>query len=91
MQAAGLFEREIKPPEVARRLRVSRKSVHQWHQLWRDGGTAGPGPWPRVARVDHDVVCLRAVRKSWPCPSMSDRPRMAGWRARRGRPPGWSP
>lgn len=41
MQAAGLFEREIKPPEVARRLRVSRKSVYQWHQLWRDGGTAG--------------------------------------------------
>ncbi|WP_338141178.1 winged helix-turn-helix domain-containing protein [Streptomyces clavuligerus] len=38
MQAAGLFEREIKPLEVARRLRVSRKSACQWHQLWRDGG-----------------------------------------------------
>ncbi|WP_409350905.1 winged helix-turn-helix domain-containing protein [Streptomyces pactum] len=38
MQAAELFEQEIKPPEVARRLRVSLKSAYQWHQLWRDGG-----------------------------------------------------
>ncbi|MBB5130130.1 transposase [Streptomyces albaduncus] len=38
MQAAELFEQEIKPPEVARRLRVSVKSAYQWHQLWRDGG-----------------------------------------------------
>ena len=48
MQAAELFEQEIKPPEVARRLRVSRKSAYQWHQLWRDGGpealaSRGPG------------------------------------------------
>ncbi|MFD8396523.1 helix-turn-helix domain-containing protein [Streptomyces sp. NPDC059680] len=33
MQAAELFEQEIKPTEVAPRLRVSVKSVHQWHQL----------------------------------------------------------
>ncbi|MFF9571978.1 helix-turn-helix domain-containing protein, partial [Streptomyces sp. NPDC014685] len=38
MQAAELFERGIKPLEVARRLRVSGKSAYQWHQLWRDGG-----------------------------------------------------
>ncbi|MEV5084944.1 winged helix-turn-helix domain-containing protein [Streptomyces sp. NPDC056159] len=38
MQAAELFEQKIKPLEVARRLRVSRKSAYQWHQLWRDGG-----------------------------------------------------
>ncbi|WP_416223443.1 helix-turn-helix domain-containing protein [Streptomyces hygroscopicus] len=38
MQAAKLFEQKIKPPEVARRLRVSRKSAYQWHQMWRDGG-----------------------------------------------------
>ncbi|MFF2902231.1 hypothetical protein [Streptomyces sp. NPDC057966] len=29
MQTAGLFEQGIKPPEVAQRLRMSRKSVHQ--------------------------------------------------------------
>lgn len=47
MQAAELFEQKIKPPEVARRLRVSPKSAHQWHQLWRDGGVqalASRGP-----------------------------------------------
>ncbi|WSF66389.1 helix-turn-helix domain-containing protein [Streptomyces sp. NBC_01352] len=38
LQAAKLFEQKIKPPEVARRLRVSPKSAYQWHQLWRDGG-----------------------------------------------------
>ncbi|MFJ1822950.1 helix-turn-helix domain-containing protein [Streptomyces sp. NPDC088139] len=35
---AELFERKIKPLEVAQRLRVSRKSAYRWHQLWRDGG-----------------------------------------------------
>ncbi|MCX5107282.1 winged helix-turn-helix domain-containing protein [Streptomyces sp. NBC_00378] len=47
MQAAELFEQEVKPPEVARRLRVSLKSAYQWHQLWREGGVgalASRGP-----------------------------------------------
>ncbi|MDH6493824.1 transposase [Streptomyces sp. SAI-149] len=47
MQAAELFERKMKPTEVARLLRVSRKSAYQWHQLWRDGGVqalASRGP-----------------------------------------------
>ncbi|MFE2581961.1 winged helix-turn-helix domain-containing protein [Streptomyces sp. NPDC059378] len=47
MQAAGLFEQNIKPLEVARRLRVSPKSAYQWQQLWRDGGVqalASRGP-----------------------------------------------
>ncbi|MET8624644.1 winged helix-turn-helix domain-containing protein [Kitasatospora sp. NPDC004669] len=38
IQAAELFEQGVKPPEVARRLRVSPKSAYQWHQLWREGG-----------------------------------------------------
>ncbi|MFE4054415.1 hypothetical protein [Streptomyces sp. YIM B13518] len=33
MQAAEWFEQEIKPSEVARRLRVSVKSAYHWHQL----------------------------------------------------------
>nr|WSX54876.1 winged helix-turn-helix domain-containing protein [Streptomyces sp. NBC_00974] len=47
MQAAELFEQQIRPSEVARRLRVSVKSAYQWHQLWRDGGVqalASRGP-----------------------------------------------
>jgi hypothetical protein len=38
MPAAELFEQEIKPLEVARRLRVSEKPACQRHRLRRDGG-----------------------------------------------------
>ncbi|MFD4588954.1 helix-turn-helix domain-containing protein [Streptomyces sp. NPDC058434] len=38
MQAAELFEQNIKPPDVARGLRVSVKSAYLWHQMWREGG-----------------------------------------------------
>ncbi|MEJ8640022.1 winged helix-turn-helix domain-containing protein [Streptomyces sp. MS2.AVA.5] len=47
LQAAELFEQQIKPSEVARRLRVSVKSAYQWHQVWRDDGVqalASRGP-----------------------------------------------
>ncbi|MFE5586378.1 transposase [Kitasatospora sp. NPDC056531] len=47
MQAAEMFEQDVKPPEVARRLRVSPKSAYQWHQLWCEGGVqalASRGP-----------------------------------------------
>ncbi|WSG28957.1 winged helix-turn-helix domain-containing protein [Streptomyces europaeiscabiei] len=48
MQAAELFAQQVKPPEVARQLRVSLKSAYQWQQLWRRGGvdellSRGPG------------------------------------------------
>ncbi|MFI1184598.1 transposase [Streptomyces sp. NPDC020799] len=33
-----MFEQKIKPPEVARRLRVSVKSACQWQRLWCQGG-----------------------------------------------------
>lgn len=34
-----MFADGIGPPEVARRLEVSRKSAYAWHARWRDGGT----------------------------------------------------
>nr|WP_079158509.1 helix-turn-helix domain-containing protein [Streptomyces caniscabiei] len=37
-QAAELFAQEVPPPQVARRLRVSRKSAYAWHSRWREGG-----------------------------------------------------
>ncbi|MCX5233095.1 winged helix-turn-helix domain-containing protein [Streptomyces sp. NBC_00233] len=46
-EAAGLFAEGIRPPEVARRLRVSRKSACQWQRSWQEGGTealASGGP-----------------------------------------------
>jgi transposase len=47
LEAAELFAEGIRPPEVARRLRVSRKSAYQWHRAWQEGGVevlASRGP-----------------------------------------------
>jgi len=49
--AAGMFEQGVRPPEVARKLRVSRKSAYAWHAAWREGGSAalaskGAGGFP---------------------------------------------
>ncbi len=74
MQAAELFEQKIKPPEVARRLRVSLKSAYQWHKLWRDGG--------------REALVSRGPRSS-PGISSRGRPRMDGWRTRCGPQRGW--
>jgi putative transposase len=37
-QAAEMFAAGMKPPQVARALRVSRKSAYAWHADWRAGG-----------------------------------------------------
>lgn len=39
-EAAEMFEQGVRPTEVARRLRVSRKSAHAWRAAWREGGRA---------------------------------------------------
>ena len=39
-EAAEMFERGVRQPEAARRLRVSRKSAYAWRTAWRDGGTS---------------------------------------------------
>ena len=48
LQAARMFEQEVRPVQVARCLRVSTKSAYQWRRRWRAGGQAalasrGPG------------------------------------------------
>lgn len=40
-EAAVMFEQGVRPPEVARRLRVSRKSAYAWHAAWRECGRVG--------------------------------------------------
>lgn len=75
MQAAELFEQQIKPSEVAGRLRVSVKSVYQWHQLWREGVFR---PWPPAVRAGRGVVCPRGLWRSWPRIWSRGRPHMAG-------------
>ena len=48
LQAAGMFEHDVRPVQVAHDLRVSEKSAYQWR--WRAGGRAalastGPAVW----------------------------------------------
>ncbi|MFL6117037.1 MAG: winged helix-turn-helix domain-containing protein [Catenulispora sp.] len=40
MQAAGMFTEGIAPPEIARQLRVSVRSVYRWKAAFAGGGTA---------------------------------------------------
>jgi putative transposase len=40
LQAAQMFEQDVRPVQVARRLRVSTKSAYQWRRRWRAGGEA---------------------------------------------------
>ncbi|MER7469012.1 winged helix-turn-helix domain-containing protein [Streptomyces sp. NPDC097981] len=62
MQAAKLFEQEVKPPEVAQCLRVSRKSAFRWHQLWRDGGAeALASRGPSGSRCRLSPYCLEKL------------------------------
>src|SRR5260370_231311 len=44
LQAAHMFEQDIKPVRVARLLRVSTKSAYQWRRRWRAGGPAALTP-----------------------------------------------
>ncbi|WP_395577406.1 helix-turn-helix domain-containing protein [Streptomyces sp. BK79] len=86
MQAAELFEQAIKPPEVARRLRVSLKSAYQWHQLWRDGGREA-----LASRGPSGTRCRLSPRCGEKLAGYLDeaRPPTAGWRTRCGPHRGW--
>ncbi|MFJ8020359.1 helix-turn-helix domain-containing protein [Streptomyces sp. NPDC096311] len=42
-EAAETFRQGVRPPGVARRLRVTRKSAYAWHTDWRQGGSAALG------------------------------------------------
>ncbi|UQA91507.1 helix-turn-helix domain-containing protein [Streptomyces halobius] len=86
MQAAELFDEGVKPPEVAQRLRVSRKSAYQWYRIWREGGVqALASRGPSGSRCRLSSRCLEKLAGYLE----QGRPRMAGWRTRCGRPRGW--
>lgn len=75
MQAAELFEQRVKPPEVARRLRVSPKSAYQWHQLWReDGAEALNSRGPGGSRCRLSARCLEKL-----CAFLEEGPAAHGW------------
>ncbi|HEX2291450.1 MAG TPA: winged helix-turn-helix domain-containing protein [Pseudonocardiaceae bacterium] len=53
-EAAELFAEGVSPPQVARRLRVSRKSAYAWHARWREAGVMAlrsKGPSGRPSRM----------------------------------------
>jgi transposase-like protein len=44
LQAAKMFAQDADGRQIARSLRGSTKSVHQWRRAWRGGGEAGRRP-----------------------------------------------
>ena len=55
LQAAAMFEQDMKPVQVAHEMRVSTKSAYQWRRRWRAGGAGfegrGRGGMPPVCRA----------------------------------------
>src|SRR5215468_7383195 len=70
LQAAGMFEQDVSPAQVAHRLRVSTKSAYQWRRRWRASGQAAlvfKGPSGTVCRLDdRQVARLRAALDGGP-------------------------
>jgi putative transposase len=57
LQAAEWFAEGVKPPDVARRLRVSSNSAYVWRRRWRAGGEAAlasKGPGGAICRLSED-------------------------------------
>ena len=73
LQAAGMFERDVRPALIARELRVSTKSVCLWRRRWTAGGEtalASRGPGGAVCRLggkqlDRLRAALEAGPASW--------------------------
>ena len=70
LQAAEWFAEGVKPPEVARRLRVSSNSAYVWRRRWRAGGKAAlasKGPGGAVCRLgEAQLARLRAALEGGP-------------------------
>ena len=70
LQAAGMFEQDVSPVQVAHRLRVSTKSAYQWRRRWHAGGEAAlasKGPGGAVCRLTAGQVArLRAALEGGP-------------------------
>ncbi|WP_241564585.1 winged helix-turn-helix domain-containing protein [Nonomuraea polychroma] len=70
MEAAGLFAAGMSPPQVARKLRVSRKSAYVWHKAWRTAGAEAlesKGPCGQRCRLsDAQVERLEAALNAGP-------------------------
>jgi putative transposase len=73
-QAAELFAQGV-APQVARRLRVSRKSAYAWHVSWRKGGVQAlesKGPSGRPSR-------MKPGWRAWLATQLEKGPAAHGW------------
>jgi putative transposase len=70
LQAAEWFAEGVKPPDVARRLRVSSNSAYVWRRRWRAGGEAAlasKGPGGAICRLSEaQLARLRAELERGP-------------------------
>jgi hypothetical protein len=70
LQAAGMFEQDVSPVQVAHRLRVSTKPASQWRRRWCAGcraALASKGAGGAVCRLnDGQVARLRAALEGGP-------------------------
>ncbi|WP_083751540.1 helix-turn-helix domain-containing protein [Saccharothrix sp. ALI-22-I] len=88
LEAAELFAQGERPSQVARRLRVSRKSAYAWYARWQGGGVEAlwsKGPSGRRSR-------MRPQWRAWPATELDKGPAAHGWTEDQGGPwPGWAP
>jgi len=67
-RAAGMFDKGLSAPEVARRLGVARQVAYRWLETWQAGGTgalaskgpAGPKAKLTSAQIDQVLTALLA-------------------------------
>ena len=70
LQAAEMFAHDADARQVARTLRVSKKSVYQWRRAWQAGGEAAlasKGPGGNACKLDEaQLTQLRAALDAGP-------------------------
>ncbi|MFD8007758.1 helix-turn-helix domain-containing protein, partial [Streptomyces mirabilis] len=74
-EAAELFTQGVTPPQLARRLRVSRKSAYAWHARWREDGVEGlrsKGSSGRPSR-------MKPEWRAWLASGLEKGPAAHGW------------
>ncbi|MFF8232386.1 helix-turn-helix domain-containing protein [Streptomyces caelestis] len=74
-EAAELCAQGVTPPQVARRLRVSREPACAWHARWRDSGVEAlrsKGPSGRPSR-------MKPEWRAWLAAELEKGPATDGW------------